>query len=69
MTDENSPRIVYEGGGQFVRVCSKCGRFVKANRYIHVNEITGLKDEPNAICGKCGPTKMPFEGFIAEEVL
>ena len=36
------------GVATFVRVCPACGRFVKANPTILVNEMTGLKDEPNA---------------------
>ena len=62
---ENVRRIQYQpSGATFVPVCEKCGRFVKANDVIHCNDITGLKDEPNAQCKKCGPTKMLFEGFI-----
>lgn len=61
---EGMRRIQYGEGATFVPVCEKCGRFVKANKTILVNEITGLKDIPNAKCSKCGPTKMLFEGFI-----
>jgi len=61
---ENTRRIQYEGGATFVPVCLKCGRFVKANGRIRENDVVGLKDEPNAVCSKCGPTKMLFEGFI-----
>ena len=66
----HGPRWVYEfhpeiGTACFVRVCEKCGRFVKANDSIRVNLFEGgLIDEPNAICSKCGPTKMLFEGFF-----
>ena len=61
---ENMRRQVYESGATFVPVCPTCGRFVKADKTISVNEITGLKDEPNATCKKHGRVKMPFEGFI-----
>jgi len=61
---EGMRRVQYEDGATFVPVCSKCSRFVKADKEIWFNEITGLKDVPNAECSKCGPTKMLFEGFI-----
>ena len=66
---ENLRRVIYPddtgiGTAVFIPVCPKCGRFVKANKIIRVNEITGLKDEPNAVCRKCGKVKMPFEGFF-----
>jgi hypothetical protein len=61
---ENMRRVCYESGATFVPVCEKCFLIVKARPVIHVNEDTGLKDEPNADCRKCGPTKMLFEGFI-----
>jgi len=60
---ENTRRIRFENGAVFIPVCEKCGRFVKAKGFIRVNEIEGLKDEPNATCSKCGETKMIFEGF------
>lgn len=49
---------------QFIRVCEKCGRFVKPDESIIVNEITGLSKEPNATCKKCDRTTMLFQGFI-----
>lgn len=61
---EGTRRITYELGATFIPVCETCGRFVKAKGFIRVNEIEGLKDEPNATCRKCGETKMIFEGFI-----
>jgi ribosomal protein S26 len=61
---ENFRRKCYEGGAQFVPVCEKCGRFVKADKTIRVNEITGLHPGPNADCSKCGRTRMLFEGFL-----
>lgn len=62
----NMRRQVYEGGACFVPVCEKCGRFVKADKTILVNEIQGLSKEPNATCSKCGRTHMLFEGFVGE---
>lgn len=61
---ENTRRVCYEGGAVFVPVCEKCGRFVKADKKIKVNDLSGLKDEPNATCKKCGRVKMIFEGFF-----
>lgn len=65
---ESIRRVVYNdeiaGDAVFVPVCDKCGRFVKADTYIKINEITGLSREPNATCSKCGRINMIFEGFI-----
>jgi hypothetical protein len=57
-------RIQFEGGATFVPVCITCARFVKADDTIRMNENTGLAQEPNATCSKCGRTQMLFEGFI-----
>jgi len=51
------------GAGYFVRVCPKCGRYVKADDTIQVNDSVGVKPGPNATCSKCGRVKMPFLGF------
>jgi len=63
----NGPRITYgdsdEGLLCFVRVCEKCGRFVKADDTIRIS-IDGLDPGPNATCAKCGRTRMLFEGFF-----
>ena len=56
-------RKVYEGGATFAPVCPNCNRFVKADSSIEINGLGELRDEPNAICSKCGRVKMPFEGF------
>jgi len=56
--------ITYDGGATFIRVCNKCGRFVKADRTIKVNESVGLSKDANADCTKCGRTHMLFQGFI-----
>lgn len=61
---EKVRRLVYGDGATYVPVCEKCFRFVKANKKIKLRELDGQpKDEPNAKCKKCGPTKMLFEGF------
>jgi hypothetical protein len=62
---EGTRRQTYEDGAQFIPVCEKCGRYVKAHKTIRVNG-EGLHPEPNADCSKCGPTRMIFEGFVAE---
>lgn len=49
---------------QFVPVCEKCHRFVKADKSVLVNKLGELSDKPNATCSKCGRTHMPFEGFF-----
>lgn len=61
---ENTHRVIYEGGATFVPVCTQCGRFVRVDESIAVNDVVGLKDQPNATCAKCGRVKMRFEGFI-----
>ncbi len=62
---EGITRVVYDSGAQFVPVCKSCGRFVKHDTTILVNELRGLSPEPNATCSKCGRTHMLFEGFVA----
>ena len=62
---EGMRRICYDDGATFVPVGEKCGRFVKADKTIWLNDITGLSDKPNASCKKCGRTHMVFEGFIS----
>lgn len=64
MTYKNIRRIQYEDGATFVPVCESCGRFVKADPAIMVNDDVGLHPGPNADCAKCGRTRMPFDGFI-----
>ena len=70
-TYENFRRVIYgckddSEKAQFIPVCEKCGRFVKADASIALNSY-GLADQPNATCKKCGRTKMIFEGFFEEE--
>lgn len=64
---ENIKRVSYETDGGlavFVPVCEKCGRFVKADKFILACEAKGLEDCPNATCKKDGRVKMLFEGFF-----
>lgn len=61
---ENTRRVCYESGATFVPVCETCGRFVKPNDTIQVNDAVGLHPGPNAKCKKCGDTRMLFEGFV-----
>lgn len=62
---ENTPRKVYEGGATFVPVCCKCGRYVKPDETLMVNEWVGLLDAPNCTCKRCGRSHMLFEGFVS----
>lgn len=63
--DPEGPFIVYgEEGATFRRVCSICSCFVKADAEVLINEITGLKDQPNATCKKHGRVQMDFIGFF-----
>lgn len=59
---DKSPRIEYENRMIFIRVCPKCGRFVKADKIIKVNYY----DQPvgsNSTCSKCGRVEMVYEGI------
>lgn len=59
---ENFRRLSYDGA-IFVPVCSKCGRFVKADKEIHIYEVAPCVRGPNAMCKRCGRVEMLFEGF------
>ena len=61
---ENTRRIQYEGGATFIPKCPQCGRFVKADDTVKVNDEYGLSPDNNATCSKCGRVLMIFEGFI-----
>lgn len=62
---ERVRRVTYgDDGPTFVPVCERCGRFVRADREIVVNEIMGNVVEPNATCARCGRTYMLFEGYV-----
>ena len=64
---EGVRRVVYGWGeyegATFVPVCSKCGRFVKADAKMHFQMGT-IAPGPNATCKSCGRTEMLFEGFV-----
>lgn len=64
-----SPRVCYgEGeheGATFIRVCPKCGRFVKSDETVRLT--TGgppVEGRPNGTCKIHGRIEMPFEGYI-----
>ncbi len=63
----NSVWVSY-GGLTFVRVCPKCGKFVKADPEITVNEELpadqGCNAKENATCKRCGRVRMPCEGWV-----
>lgn len=59
-----TPRVVFGDGLTFVRVCPKCGRFVKADDKVYTNETAGVKREPNATCNIHGRVEMPCEGWV-----
>jgi hypothetical protein len=63
---ESIRRVVYgdDERATFVPVCSICGRFVRADDSIQMNDEIGIMRVPNATCSKCGRTEMLFEGFI-----
>lgn len=68
---EGTRRVGYghegEGIAQFVPVCPKCGRFVKADDTL-MTMVNGLDEvkmpDTNATCAKCGRVSMPFEGYF-----
>lgn len=47
------------------RVCPKCGRFVKADKFTRIPEYQ--REEPNATCKKCGRVQMEFCCWAEEE--
>ena len=51
------------GDAVFIRRCSKCNRFVRADKEIWIGEET-IRPGPNATCKKCGRTEMDFQGFF-----
>ena len=66
---ENVRRVTCQDGAVFVPVCVKCNRFVKADKFIRINGLDELMDQPNATCSKCGRTKMLFEGWFSQSEL
>lgn len=63
---EGVKRVSY-GGWCFIPVCPKCGRFVKADETVMINEDHGPFPGWNATCKKCGRVEMPCEGYIGDE--
>lgn len=64
MSYEEGPYIAYgDDGATFLRVCSKCRRFVKADKTVLIGEESGVAKQPNATCRKCGRVEMEFVGF------
>ena len=67
---EYTPTVVYGSPDPgtlqvWYRVCSKCGRFVKADKYTRIPEYQ--REEPNATCKKCGRVRMDFCGWMEDE--
>lgn len=62
---EGVRRVVYgEERAQFVPVCVKCGRFVKAPETICLDGLIPPTNPTHTTCSRCGPTRMLFEGFV-----
>lgn len=64
MSDEKTPRVVYEDtieGGHvcFLRVCPVCHRLVRAEA---TSTLAG--ETTNATCSAHGPVRMPCEGYF-----
>lgn len=64
-----SLRRIRYGDMQFIPVCPKCCRFVKADEVYHylVNGFDDAKHCDNATCSCCGRVQMPFEGYFGED--
>lgn len=61
---EGVRRVSYgDEGAQFVPVCAKCGRFVKAPEILMFN-YEGQPMTNTATCSKCGFSDMIFEGYV-----
>ncbi|MCL2832106.1 MAG: hypothetical protein FWD78_02955 [Treponema sp.] len=61
---ENTPTVRFESGLVLIRQCPHCGRFIKIDDQIWENDVTGLKDAPNATCKKCGRVKAYDLGYF-----
>ena len=59
-------RVVYGDGegATFIPVCSKCGRYVRADKSVRMNDLGETKGGTNATCKKCGRVLMPFDGYF-----
>lgn len=64
---EGSPTVLYGNEALFIRVCPKCGRFVKGDAKIQLTAEGPPVQQPNASCRKCGRVQMPFEGYYEGE--
>lgn len=61
---EGVRRITYgDEGASFVPVCERCRRFVQGPETVTFDGY-GRPVAPTAVCSKCGPTTMPFEGYV-----
>lgn len=62
---EGKPMVQYgDDGATFVRECPNCGRFVKADEEVYLNELGETRDHACATCSKCGRVDMTFVGYI-----
>lgn len=64
----DGPHAAYDFGEDlgvalFVRVCQKCGRFVKPG-VVTANQLGKIRPGPNAECKRDGPVEMPFLGWF-----
>ena len=62
---ESIRRVTYgDDGAQFIPVCPKCGRFVKADATMTFKGEAQQPVEPNATCKRDGRVAMLFEGYV-----
>ena len=68
MSAEGGPHVAFGsedsewGICYFVRICPKCGRFVKVDKAVNFRG-DGQPVGANATCSSCGRVAMPFEGY------
>lgn len=48
------PTQSYLGGWIIERVCPKCARFIKLDKFIKFNGLGIMSPNPNATCKRCG---------------
>lgn len=64
-----TPTVVYrdpldrDGEYLFLRICIRCGRFVKADSTVRFEWPNLQPRIPNATCARCGRTNMPDIGY------
>lgn len=61
----DQPRVIY-GDMVFLRICSECGRFVKADKTLKYREnMEGQIKfvDANGTCKRCGRIMMVWEGY------